>query len=411
MTRPGPQGFTLVELLVVLTIVGLLLALLLPGFGMVWKTAKVAQCSQNLYRISQAYGVRGADSRMDPDRVKPLRVGSWKTMLLPYLENDSGVLVCPEANMEVGQPEEEYDASNPGDGVGGGGWSGGSGGSSGSTDPVPMGSASTEDLKVEVWLRPGNPFRGVEQNNLIYVMDCEPGQWARRYSPGEQTVVGGQVVGHVVPSGCYELGFEDSWNTTWDDLYLRFVEKPDGSLEITYIEEHTGGNCYNLVNITTGEQLLVGMGDGNAARGWPKLAYGASVTIKPEEQTTETPPISDDRNPIFSPGGGTTGGGAGITAGTYGMNSLADKIEGLASHVVLCLDYKKTVARGPTSPMPDLWTNIGWQTSDGLPVFARHDGRVNVLWSDGSVELVLPSDIDPAGPSAVRRFWDPARGR
>ena len=218
--------------------------------------------------------------------------------------------------------------------------------------------------------------------------------------------------GHVVPQGTYELGFEDSWNETWNDLYMRFRELQDGSLEITYIGENTGGNCYNLVNITTGEQLLVGMGDGNSAHGWPRLAFGTNVTIKPDEQQAAERVINDDRNPDFSSGGASGGGGVtSVTAGTYGMNSLADKVEGLSSHVILVMDYKKTVARGPTTPYPDVWTNLGWQTSEGLPVFARHDKMINILFSDGGVELVSPNDVDPGGLSGVRRLWDPMRAR
>jgi prepilin-type N-terminal cleavage/methylation domain-containing protein/prepilin-type processing-associated H-X9-DG protein len=413
MKRPGLHAFTLIELMVVVTIIALLLTLLMPAIWSVSKTAKLTQCTMNLYVISQAYSVRAADSRATPDQVKPLRVGSWKSLLLPYMENRSTFLVCPEANEEAGEPEPEYDPGNdPGVSTGGGGGYSGDPTGPGSGGSTPTSSVSTEDLKVEVWLRPGSPFRGVNENCLIYVMDCEPGQWARRYDAGMTTIGGGTGPAHVVPQGTYELGFEDSWNETWNDLYVRFRELQDGSLEITYVGENTGGNCYNLVNVTTGEQLLVGMGDGNAAHGWAKLSEGTTVVIKPDESQAGDPLFNGDLNGDSSSSSGAGGGGVtSATAGTYGMNSLADKVEGLASHVILVMDYKKTVARGPTTPYPDIWTNLGWQTPEGLPVFARHEKRINVLFSDGSVELVSPSDIDPGGLSGVRRLWDPARQR
>ncbi len=386
-----PGGFSLVELLVVILIIGLLAMLLFPSMARLYEASKLMECSQRLYYIGQAYQVRASEARVKPE-LGVLQVERWKSQLRPYLEEKSDQLMCPVASLEPGVPE---------------GWKGvdpwdrartlaaegklSAGGFFPDEDIVER--PSLESLKVEVWLRPGPDFRGVKANNLIYVMDCTEGQWAMKKN--------------VTPTS-YELWFEDSWNTTWNDLILRFEELPDGSLRITYVDEHTGGNCYNLVNVETGEVLLCGMGDGNAYHGWPKLPKGTSVVLKPENKKQEGP--TDDDNPDFAIADDTIaeGGVAGRgTRGSYGMNSFAHRRESIPGRVILCLDYKKTVARGPTDRLPDWWHEEGWQTEEGLPVFARHFGKINVLFTDGSVELMDPWVIDPSGPAGVEKWWDP----
>ena len=398
MRSGAARGFTLAELLIVIVIIGLLATLLYPAAFRVFETSTLVGCTERLYYIGQAWHVRASEARVRSEQIEPLQVAYWKQQLRPYLEDTSDQLMCPVASLQSGTPTG-WDTVDPWERArqqvadGGGGGVGGRTGSFISEEDI-VERPSTENLKVEVWLRPGSDFRGVQENNLIYIMDCEEGQWARKENVTEES---------------YELVFEDSWNTTWNDLRVRFTEHEDGSLEITYLEEHTGGNCYNLVDVTNGKTLLCGMGDGNSHHGWAKLSYGSSVTIEAED--VDQPELTDDENPEFTtgPGGGGSGGsGTGAALrGTYGMNSVANFREAIEGHVILCLDYKKTVARGPTDSLPDWWHKEGWQTDEGLPVFARHFGKINVLFSDGRVELMDPWEIDPSGPVSVNRWWDP----
>ncbi len=95
------------------------------------------------------------------------------------------------------------------------------------------------------------------------------------------------------------------------------------------------------------------------------------------------------------------------------MNSLArgDLSITPGRRVILCLDYTKVVARGATDSYPDDWRGEGWGTDAGLLVFARHDRRTNVLFTDGSVDILDPRDFDPIGLASVAAYWDPDAGR
>ncbi|MCO6043218.1 DUF1559 domain-containing protein [Aeoliella sp. ICT_H6.2] len=111
MTRKR-AAFTLVELLVVITIISVLIALLLPAVQMAREAARRSQCQNNLKQIGLAmheyHNARGAlPPGMMMHAKRNLPSVSWRVLLLPYSEqqalyDDIGVVEDPSDNFYGG---------------------------------------------------------------------------------------------------------------------------------------------------------------------------------------------------------------------------------------------------------------------------------------------------------------------
>ena len=88
ITSPARRAFTLVELLVVITIIGILMGLLLPAVQMARSAARRSTCANNLRQV----GIAFKKAQSLGQKVESI---NWTTELLPHMENQ--LLPCPDA--------------------------------------------------------------------------------------------------------------------------------------------------------------------------------------------------------------------------------------------------------------------------------------------------------------------------
>ncbi len=340
--RRTSQAFTLIELLVVVAIIALLVTILVPELTAARSLARMAVCQHNLHEIGQAFNAR-ANAEMLGE-APPFRVPGWPRALLPYVANQTEVLTCPESGEFTAMPVEEM-------------------------------------LEVRMYggsfdyrLRLDGPFVAKMSNTQYQAVvaagwmhhgkvlaDCPA--YTEYVPDGDDSVVW-FCIEEITPESEGQEGLQSGAAAQdHEDIRMRVTDNEDGTFTLR-VQTGSLGLAGDISNAQTGEVLVQSI-----------TQWRLDTNYGPFE-------------------------GA-FSECSYGMNA-ATRILGGAPGKILALDYERSVARSS-----DNWSAAKLDPDgDGVPSFARHGGRINVLFADGGVKKMHPQQINPASPSTAQTYWE-----
>lgn len=344
MSGPRRQAFTLAELMVAIAVIALVAAILVPFFQKAFAIQRRVTCANNLEKIGQAYATRAVDGAV----LTPI---GWTQSLASYVSSNEQIFICPEDDELNSDPlqtlREVY---------------------------IEVFTGAANDYNTHAW---DVPLDEGEDSRWIWRLSEEQFQeFERAPGHGQSYRYNGYVPGKDPTR--YWFVFEDQG---W---------KPDGGdkdywdllINVQYMPE-----TIDLVTrpIAVGYNFNLCMG-----RGENKVKLLEDVKNKPSTR-------------ISLPGGTGTG--------SYGMNTLVSRIAS-GKDRLLVLDYEKSIAKGSDYETGELdnWWGEGeyFQLKDnGIPTFARHFDKANVLSANGAVRLMDVRKIDPDKAESRRKYWNP----
>jgi prepilin-type N-terminal cleavage/methylation domain-containing protein len=237
MRRRTRCGFTLAELLAVISIIALVAAILVPTFSRTFDLARRTICAGKLEKIGQAYHGRRSDEEWTPEGDE-MNISGWAGALKPWLGNDDDAFICPE------------------------------------TDPCALpGHVDLSSLLVRSY--GPNRYTSIWETTVYTLEPDLPA--GRQYRTLWWQVLQRDDQG-------FRIALEDSWqdtgpNADYNDLVLRFDTVPEG-VKATYVSMGTGAFHYALM-YPDQSIIMEGMG-----RGCNGDNYGMSAVIEGRERTS-----------------------------------------------------------------------------------------------------------------------------
>ena len=345
------SGFTLVELLVVITIIGILMSLLLPAVQQVRENAASAQCQDHLHNIGVAYhNLRSAVGETATYGIAP----SWPSRLAAYAADEREIFFCPK------DTERENSGSTTGDGAF-------------VFKPELPPSLKKGVYENENEVRVFKERSGFVLPTAVQLDMAGPGGW-------------GHNTANDAPTGSIPAG-------TTVDVYLLHYDPVNSSA--SFIENQTlsfNGKIFGSAHSTSkliATDTIVGHApqveyDQGGARGY-ETAEGARISDDRRQYTIvryRVPGYIEETR-IYTEVGSDAG---------YGMNLQVTSSTTSTAYQVLMTDYGKSVV----DIVSDWETDVSGATIN-RHLAHRHMGGSNVLYFDGSVRRAGGDEFfDPA---------------
>jgi prepilin-type N-terminal cleavage/methylation domain-containing protein len=401
MQTKRAHAFTLPELLIVIAIIGVLAALIFVSMQNAFLLSQRTTCLNNLHALHQAVKMRQSDS-LSSQRPE-MKVTHWATHwgVLPYVDFDRDILVCPaHGATENRVNDEDYDQE----------W-----------DLATLGDWAGIDEQAENVLR-DDPYESVDISELVavktvgsqtWITDLKPGPWCLKLSPAQYEDAWGGRSGRSRHGtnirnkiGPYDgAGGDTTWyciedyggDADFKDIRIRVTDNGDGTFDLQ-CHMPAVGHTNSLVSKPDHETLVQGP------------INGKTVTVGEVEEETEQAVggFESVANPYG--GGSRIGSDASLTFVTnYGLNAQSAIFRENSRYMsdepgrILLLDYYK-----PLAMAADAWNGTELDPNqDGVPIFARHNHRVNVVFNNGAVKTLHPIEVNPATPSVQLQYWGP----
>ena len=385
------RGFTLIELLAVIVVIGLLVSLLLPAVQQVREAAWSTLCKNNLHQISVAY----EQYRSQQGSIATFNVEKWPSTLLPYMEKQLATLTCPKDTEKAGTgsgalSEWQFTTDWYGNvlfplspAIGGMCWlaepnditfCNSHGGVQTPTAPdyLLMLESCSRDYSNTSWN--GQDYAMLVKPQPDGTVLCkfvwqDPGvtAYAKLFPPANAK---DPVSGNLYPSPFYKVGWPGS---AW------FLGCP------SFVATSAPGDSPSSYAMNVRAQNL--RLDGNRVL---MVEYCFGKNVAKVVRVNTPPPVQPLRTSYPTDASGVEDYGLAV------KNYNASRLEYISGCTAAdLLDSKlKNQNMDPTGK-PSPYAGVGsWGGSR-----ARHLGAMNVLYADGSVDTVLPEDIDPTSPS------------
>ncbi|MFO8013142.1 MAG: hypothetical protein R6X20_07535, partial [Phycisphaerae bacterium] len=366
------------------------------------------ECVSNLHYLYQALKMRQSDSLTS--QRPPMKVSHWATQwgVLPYVDFEQDILLCPaQGSTETRVNDEEFnqrwDLGQLAD------WDG-------------IDDGAEEVLK-------DDPYESVDISELVAVRSkfrsgaCytkfEPGPWCIKLSPAQyQKAVGRGLFTERADNVRSQLSSDQYQSDGGPDTWYCFEDwqdagRSDRDFKDVMVKVHDNGDgTFNLslnAGTTGGKNAIVSLPEHEHLADVPARASNIQLNVGEVEEEKEQ--AVGGFESVANPYGGTKiGSEATLTFMTnYGLNAQSAITKENSRYLadepgrVLLMDYYK-----PLALASDVWNGTDLDPNqDGVPVFARHNHRVNVLFTDGAVKTLHPDEINPAVPALQLQYWGP----